>query len=399
MYTVFSIFNTALRSFSGASRDSFRDPNGTIADALRTVSRNVDLIESKRVVPLLPALYTGDNLYMTPPDVNTIIDISPAGGRSSSEMADFEKTDPLSLSRDFNFEKINFTEEYRNGVKLLRIQPGQINDLPKLLHDCNSMTDSGAVTASGDASNLDINQVFYINGVASLDFDIVPSSGNAFLTFELLQPVDITTTTRDGSFTLAVFIPEELTTKLTSLSLRVGSSASDYYTMTATSNTYGGAFTHGFNIIRFIKRDATQTGTVVESAIDYLRVGIAHTATTTIKGVKIDAIAAHKGLGYNISYYSNYHFVSETTGAFLLQPTNIGLLDKVILANESYDLVVNEAKKIMDMELHGESGGAVYKLAERELRGIWGDFGNPGLYEQYRLRYPSERRSVITSWT
>ena len=72
---------------------------------------------------------------------------------------------------------------------------------------------------------------------------------------------------------------------------------------------------------------------------------------------------------------------------------------KIVIDNDAYNLVVAEAQKIMDMELRGESGGAVYKIAERTLRGIWGDFSNPGAYEKYRLKHPSERRSIITDWT
>lgn len=399
MFTVNNLFSTALRVFSGVNRSSFSDPNGVIADAIRTVASNVDLIEAKRVVPLTPALYVGDNLYQIPDDVSTITDISPAGGRRYENEAGFTLTDPMTIARDYGNTGVDYAIEYRMGLKLLRVQPGIVSDTPVILHDCNSLTDGGAVTASGDAGNLGINTVFYLNGSGAIDFDITPSTGNAYVTFTLTDAVDITSLTRDGSFTAGIYVPEDLVGKVTSISIRVGSSASDYYQMTATKTSYGGNFVEGYNIVRFERRIATVTGTPVDTAIDYIRVGIAHTATTPVIGVKIDAVAGHKGLGYNLSYYSQYRFISETTGLAIEFPTNVGLLDKVVIDNDAYDLVVNEARKLMDMEIRGEAGGAMYKLAERELRGIWGDFSNPGLYERYRLKHPSERRSMVTEWT
>lgn len=399
MFTVNNLFSTALRVFSGVSKNSFSDPNGIIADAVRMVATNVDLIEAKKVVPLTPALYLGDNLYQIPEDVSTITDISPAGGRRYENEASFTLTDPMTIARDYSNTGIDYAIEYRMGLKLLRVQPGIIADTPVILHDCNSLTDSGTVTASGDAGNLDVNTVFYLNGTGAVDFDITPSAGNAYIEFALTDAVDISSLTRDGSFTAGVYVPSELVGKLTSVTIRVGSSSSDYYQMTATKTSYGGDFVEGYNIVRFVRRSATTTGTPVDTDIDYIRVDLAHTLTSTVLGVKLDVIAGHKGLGYNLSYYSQYRFISETTGLAIEFPTNIGLMDKVVIDNDAYDLVVNEAWKIMDLELRGEAGGAVYKLAERELRGIWGDFSNPGLYERYRLKHPSERRSSVTEWT
>lgn len=400
MYTVNNAFSTALRPFSGTSRNSFPSPNGIIADATRTASRTVDFIESKRLVPLEPALYIGDNLYFCPEDADTILDIIPGGGRSATEPANFVLTTAKSISMDYNHQKVQFTTEWRNGMKLLRIQPGYIQDTPIKLNDCESLTDNGTVTASGDASNLATNTVFYLNGSASLDFDITSSSGNATVTFASMEAVDISSITRDGAITLGVFIPEALVGKVASLQIRVGSSDSNYYQMTATTTAYGGSFVHGFNVVRFERRTATTVGTVDESAINYLRVQLAHDLAvgTTVVGVKLDAIYAHKGIGYNLSYYSDFHFQNADTGAFLKNPTSVGLADKIIVNNDSFELIVQEAIKIMDMALRGEKAGMQYKNAERELNGIWGDFSRPGMYEQYRLRYPSERRSVINQY-
>ena len=399
MFTVNSLFSSALRPFSGASRSSFKSPNGIIEDAVRIVGQELDLLETKRVVPLTPALYTGDNLYYCPEDADVITDIAPAGGRIVSEPGDFTVTDPLTISNDLANSGINYATEYRAGLKLLRVQPGVILDTVITLHDCNSLTDSGTVLATGDANSLALNTVFYINGIAAVDFNITPVTNESVVTFNLTTAVDITSITRDGAFTTGVYVPQELVGKLTNVKLRVGSSSSAHYEMTATTNAYGGAFIFGYNIVRFSRRTAVITSTVVDTAINYLRVALTHTVTAPVIGVKIDAIATSKGVGYNLSYYSKWRFISKTTGLLMESPTDYGLLDQVVIDNDAYNLVVAEAQKIMDMELRGESGGAVYKIAERTLRGIWGDFSNPGAYEKYRLKHPSERRSIITDWT
>ena len=402
MFTVNQVFQSALRPFSGTSSNSFVNPNGIVSDAVRQVAAEVDIIESKRTAPLLPALYTGDNLYLRPDDADTILDIYPPSGRNINEQADFSRTDPMSISTDISLENTNFLTEYRSGVALLRVQPGYFNDTPIVLNHCDSLTENGTIVASSDANNLALNTVFYLNGTASLDFNITAGNGNALITVTGMDAVDISTITRDGAFTVGIFVPAELVGKITNLTIQVGSSASDYYEMTATTNAYGGAFIHGFNIVRFKRRSATTTGTVTESSITYLRISIAHTLADTevATGVKLDTFMASKGVGYTISYYSKYHFMDAVTGALIEEPNSPSLADKVVVEKDTFGLIVAECKKIMDMELRGEKGGAVYKQAERDLNGVWGDFSKSGtgMYENYRIKFPSERRPVVTQY-
>jgi len=398
MYTVNNIFLSALTVFSGTARNSFASPNQTIADAVRAASTTIDFIESERTVPLTPALYLGDNFYELPEDVDTVLDIFPASGRSRSEQAMFNRASGLSIARDYTNSKTEFAVEWRDGKKFLRLQPGYVTDTPTILYSFESLTEDGSVTVTGDANNADLNNVFYLLGNNSLDFDITPSTGTATWKVSGMTAKDISTITRDGAFTLGIYVPEELVGQITSLKLRVGSSVTDYYEVTATTNAYGGAFTYGFNIVRFERRSATTTGTVDKNAITVLEGDVVHTLTTDVIGVKIDAVTAHKGLGYNIDYYSLYHFKSATTGAFIETPTNTGLQDIVVADRDAVEIIIQEARKLMDMELRGEKAGRVYQAADRELNGIWGDFSRPGLYEQYRLRYPSKRRSVVTQY-
>ena len=402
MYTVNQIFQSALRPFSGTSANSFADPNGIVADAVRKVSSEVDLIESKRTAPLLPALYTGDNMYLRPADADTILDIYPPSGRNQNELADFSRTDPMSISRDIHLENANFLTEYRSGVPLLRVQPSYFNDTPIILNHCDSLTANGTITASSDANNLALNTVFYLNGTASIDFNISAGNGNALITIVGMDEVDISTITRDGVFTLGIFVPASLVGKITNLKLKVGNDALTYYLMSSNTNSFGGQFTEGFNVVRFERRSASETGTVDDATISYMQVDIVHTLVDSevATGVKLDTFMASKGVGYIISYYSKYHFKDATTNLLIQEPSSPTLADHVIVEKDAFDLVVAECKKIMDMELRGEAGGAVYKQAERDLNGVWGDFSKSGtgMYENYRLKFPSERRPVITQY-
>lgn len=395
MYTVNDIFTSALQPFSGVSRNSFRSPNDVIYDAVRTVSNTVQIVEAKRVVPLLPALYSGDNLYAVPADFDTPIGFYPYDNR---QIESINRTNPASISRDTYNVGRDFAIEYRNGAKLLRIQPGSLSISPTMVNQCDSLTADGTVAVSGDAASLALNTVFFLNGTASIDFNIVPSGGSATVTFTDMISKDLSAITRDGVFSVGVFVPVELENKITSLTLVVGTDASNYYTMTASTTAYGGAFTQGFNIVRFERRSASETGTIDDTDITYLALTITHTATTTVTGVKIDAFSAHKGIGFSMEYYGNYFFIQKNSTTYLQKPTDNALLDTVIFGKEVFELVVREAQKIMDQQLRGEKAGTVYQQAERDLQGIWGDFSNPGLYEQYRLKFPSERRSVITQY-
>jgi len=394
MLTTSNLFDAALIPFSGVSRDSFDDPNNIIVEAVRQVNMNVDITESKKIIPLTQAVYTGDYLYALPTDVDTVISLTPIDGKFTS-WNEYLNRDARSMGLDTSSIDNSFRTEYRQGTRLMRITGNQTITTPITLHDCDSLDDNGTVTATADANNIGINEINFMDGVGSVDFNITPSTGIATVVFDGIDPQDITPITRDGSFSMMMDVPAELAGKITSVRIRLGNDSSNYIQQIVTMNAFNGAFTQGYNPVRFERRTATTIGTVDITDITYMEVSIVHTTSTNVIGVKIDHIIAEKGVAYALAYYSNLYYTNES-GVFVDRPTSVGLGDSVIFNSDTIALVVEEMKKLMDYELKGDNAGKIWSGAFRSLSGTQGNSREDGLYAQYRRRWLSERKPNIS---
>jgi len=403
MYTIANIFSAALQVFGGASQNSFRSPNGTISQAVMEVRNNVTLVESRRIMPLLPAIYGGEYLYPIGDDVDTVLAITPMVGRSDADMSNFTNTSSNNIQNDINKTKKLFDVEYRNGIRLLRLSNGLTADAPIVLFNGNSLTAEGTVAVSEDANTLSLNTISQMTGSGAVDFNITPSTNSAVFQATAMTSKDIASITQNGSFTLGIFVPMNLVGKITSISLAIGNDAfTNTLTMSANKNMYGGAFIHGWNIVQFQYRSGIIAGAFDNTAVTAFKGTIVHTSTEAITGVLIDGLNCHKGLGYNLEYYSRFHFMDKN-GVFMEKATSVGLDDKVITSQDGFNLIVHEARKLMDYELKGTSGGEIYNVSDTVLNGTSADKYNKtrqrgGAYDAYRQKYPSEVKPLITHY-
>ena len=400
MYTSQEIFNSALGIFSGTASSAFENKNQFIFDAVRAVSGEVTIVEGKRIVPLSPVLVDGDMLYVEPTDVERPIGLIPYGGKTVGNILnDFDYT-PSSVIEDTLYGT-QFEREYRLGIPLMRIKSTNLSKKPIALNTFSSLAADGVATVDGDASNLGINETWATNGVASLDFDVTQSGGTSGLIITGMTSKNISGLDRDSVIQLTIDIPSEwagvadVAGALTSVQVRVGTDSSNYYQMSTTTNSYGGAFEQGLNTLSFKKRNATEVGTVDEENITYIKVIFTHTASAT--GVKVDSLTISEGFGMSYSYYSNSYFIDTTSGALSIKPGST-LTDKSIFNKDTYDLVVWELRRIMDFALNGNSSGIVTKEARRALYGLQGVANEEGLYAKYRRKNPSDIQPRMTSY-
>lgn len=394
MSTTSNLFDAALIPFSGVQSSSFNNPNNIIVEAVRQVNMNVDITESKKMIPLTQAVYTGDYLYALPTDLETVISLTPVDGKFSS-WDEYLNRDARSMGLDSSSLNNSFRTEYRQGTRLMRITGNSTLSTPIVLHDCDSLSSNGTVTATADANNIGINQINFMDGAGSVDFNITPSTGIATVVFTGIATKNISSITRDGSFSMMMDVPTDLAGKITSIRIRVGNSSENYLEKIVTTNAFNGAFTQGYNPVRFERRTATTYGTVDETLIDYIEVSITHTASNAIIGVKIDHIIAEKGVAYALAYYSNLYY-TDATGVFINTPNSVGLGDSVIFNGDTFALIVEEMKKLMDFELKGDNAGSVWQSAFRTLSGTQGNAREDGLYAQYKRRWLSERKPNIS---
>ncbi len=381
MYTISQIFGSAMQPFSSAKAKAIKSQVEVVKNAMFAMGSEVTLVESRGVVPLVPALFYGDNIYSIPQDtIGQLIDLKPMKGRSSETR--FPETQASRvLSGDTENSRQYISMEYRDGYQYLNVQQNLQSQAVLALSNCDDDTD---VTASGDASNLEVNTM-YARATSALDFDLGFSGGSGTITFEI-DSTDISSITRDGTIQLQIDVPEGLAGKLTNISVALANEVgfTNTATMTATTNAFGAPFQYGYQPVQFSYRGKTEAGTFDETAITHFRVVLTHSLTEAVTGVRLDSINALKGIGYELHFYNQKHFMNAG-GVMILEPTTVA--DKVIAGREAYEILVQESRKLIDFELRGDDAGQQYTLAERQLNGI---YPNAGLYEKYRLRYPAE---------
>jgi hypothetical protein len=407
MKTVSSIFSSAMVPFSTARNKSIKSQTAIVNGAMTSASAKLTILGSRSVIPLVPALFYGENLYSIPQDeVGKIIDVTPMkrvqqgslAGQSvisgtDNPGANFPGTyypGANSLVKPYTDVSQNVQIEYRNGVQYLNIRQGISNAGTITLSNCDDATD---ITASLDASNLELNSI-YARENSSIDFDLGFANLDGKIVWGI-DSLDISGITRDGTIQASVFIPEDLAGKLTNLTMAFANEVgfTNTATMVATSNAFGGTFSYGWQPVRFNYRGNTEAGTFVETAITHFSIDLIHTLTTAVTGVKIDSVKAYKGLGYELHFYNQKHF-QDTSGTFLTQSTKTD--DKVIIENSQLEeIVIQECRKLIDFELRGDDGGSQYSLAERALNGI---YPNAGLYEMYKIDNPSNRLPIISNY-
>lgn len=381
MYTISQVFNTAMQPFSSAKTNSIKSQVEVVKNALFAMGSEITLVESRGVVPLVPALFYGDDIYSIPQDtIGQMIDLKPMSGRSS-ETRFPEVQSSRVLSGDTNNLRQYLSLEYRDGYQYLNVQQNLQSIAPITLSNCDDIT---GVTASLDASDLEVNTL-YARNTSALDFNLGIVNQIGKITFAI-DALDISTITRDGSLQLQVDIPEALVGKLTNIKITLANEVGFTNTaeMTATTNAFGAPFQYGYQPVLFSYRGKTITGSFDETAITYFCIEFTHTLATSVTGVRVDTIQALKGIGYELHFYNQKHFMNSA-GVLILEPTTVA--DKVIVNREAYEILVQECRKLIDFELRGEDAGQQYNLAERQLMGV---YPNAGLYEKYRLKFPAE---------
>jgi len=384
--------------FSTAKSRSIQSQQAIVNGAMSAVLSELTLVESRSVIPLVPALFYGDNLYSIPQDeVGDIIGIRAMKGvRGGSIIAGTDNPGENYPGTYYPGQEAFLSDnnqdifvEYREGVQYLNISQDLSSSGETILSNCDDITN---ITASLDASNLALNTI-YAKENSAVDFDLGISNLDGKIVFEI-DALDISGITRDGTIQASVFIPEDLVSNLTVLTLVLADEVgfTNTATMTATANAFGGGFSYGWQPVRFDYRGKTEVGTFDETLITHFSIDLIHTLTAAVTGVKIDSVKAYKGLGYELHYYNQKHF-KDTNGIFLTEAVRT---DDIVVVNEKVaEILVQECRKLIDFELRGEDGGSQYNLAERALNGI---YPHAGLYEKYRISYPSEKLPEVSSY-
>lgn len=347
--------------------------------AVKDVVAEIDLRSTKRSAAISPQIYQEVFNYGAPADIKEegIIDVQPQINRSSDSELELVSVEEFDRTKDSVNNLVAISDA--DFIKILKLSmPVNSNEL--VVNECDSLTGDGTFAASGSASNITLDQNNYVNGSASINFDVAANFTSAIISVTGMDAADLTDYEGHELF-VWLYVPA--IDGLTSVKLRWGNDASNYYEATATTNNEGLSWYVGWNLVRF-SWPASATGTVDLTAVDYLRLElIGDGSCSASTDWRLDFVVARVGVIYNVLYYSKYGW-QTSAGVYIIDSTAAG--DKLNADAEEFDLFVLKGKQILfeDQFLYADADYFKTRYEEKRLK--------------YLEKYPSERKTMISNY-
>lgn len=310
----------------GTSLNQITNLFGLFNRSARVVLADCDPNETMRFSDPL-ALHTGVYNYPCPDDLkgNRIFDIRPQVDRNPSQgvaqlySKNFDQTKTLTL----NGVTVNAKwDKYSRSLNISN------NDQPVIMmNSCDTVTVNGTWTATGGATDLETDNLNFVEGSGSIRFDL-PSNGG--VENSTMAASDLSNLDPEGSIYFWIWVPD---TVIDSVSVTVGSSSTDAWQWTVTTAQDGAAFQVGWNLCGVLISDASLVGSVDSSSITYMRFEFSQAPANP---VRLDSVMASLGVEFVIGYYSKCLFRDAVTGDF--QETVTADTNLLNLDTDSYNL-------------------------------------------------------------
>jgi len=347
-YSIQDLKNDLEGVLHGTTVNQIQNIDGVINRAARQLLLDLDPQETKRTVEFVAPIFNTVYDYPIAADVkgNKLIDIFPQTNRipQSVWMQSYNQAFDVGKNNVFSMTNM-FTLNFNSGLKTLRLNSPWL-EAPTIINQIDDITTNGTWAAGGTSSNLTENNTNYVQGAGSLQFDTTVGTG--YIENSTMTALDLTDYLNQSSLFVWVYVPTGA--NLTSVELRWGSSAADYYALTVTTSQQGTAFQNGWNLCQFTWASSSTTGTPDVTAIDYARVSLV-IATATATACKVNGLNNILGTILSYSYYSKYLFRNVNTGAF--QEKVLDDSDLINLDTESYNLLFNQVAFLASQQQQG----------------------------------------------
>jgi hypothetical protein len=349
--TTFSILEASSEleaMLHGTSLAQVVNINGIWNRAARQLLLDIDPSETKRTAPT--TLYFQVYDYQAPADLkgNKVIDIAPQNNRRPGDY--FTQT----YNRSFDMTKTSsmfdsFTVFEDTGNKYLRIDSNN-NSNNQLINSASAINDNGTWSAGGTATNLAVNSIYSDQSQSVLSFNA--TAGAATITNSTISPMDMSAYQLQTGIFFDFFVQD--VTKLTSVSIKFGSSASDYWSSGALTTSFlGAAFINGFNQAFIPWADMTVVGSPDATSVTYCQITFNFSGISN--GNWFAQIWSRLGKITNIEYYSDYLFRDKITGIW--QPKVTDNSNLINLSLDSYNLFLYQAALLSAQQALGQDAG------------------------------------------
>lgn len=341
VYNITDVIGDMEAALHGTTINQITNPYGLFDRAARDVLSDCDPNETMRFTEPFP-LYTGVFDYTCPTDLkgNRIFDIRPQVNR--------KPWDATAQTFSQNFDRIKtrilqgalVNVNWNQYVKSLNIA---VNKQPVLVLNSNdSFNGNGTWVAGTNVSDIATDNLNFATGSGSVSFAM---AGSGYLYNSTMTPINMIDQQTVGSLFMWFWMQSP---SITSVSLRWGSDASNYWSGTATAAVDNTAFQIGWNLVEF-PWPSSATGAPNVTEVNFLRADFV--LTGPMNPVRIDAITSTTGTLFEVGYYSKFLFRDSVTGAFQETVTdNSNLLN---LDTDSYQIFFNKCMILASQQKQG----------------------------------------------
>lgn len=356
-------------------------PQNTMNAAVRTLFRDTDLRSAKRRATLAPNLFNGIYNYQCPSDLKgqSIIDIPGQAKRSDGEwmLVPSEEFDRLGGKK----AGLIAIDDY-NASRVLKLSSAVDSKSIVIAPLDSTVSGGGTWSAFGDGTNLAADTDDYVEENGSLKWDISAAGGTtAGIVNSSLNSFDITDYL-GGTSAFFVWFKINSTTDLTNMIMRFGNDSSNYYSKTVTAQADGTAFTTGWNLLKFDISSLTETGSVTDTAIDYVALYMTKAAGKISEtDYKFDHLVLKRGVVHYVKYYTKYGWQSS---AAAYKENSTASTDLLVADTDEFELIVESAI----IEAMKEIG-----YPEVEIKSRKQDLKDA--VEAYLIKHPSEAKIMM----
>lgn len=319
-------------------------------------------------------LFNGVYEYEVPSDCLALIPfVRPYG--LESPMFEHEDQQAFAYFKNGNKDAIKFDKE--NQVLIVNYTDGQTETISSLDEADDGVTQW---VISGDGADLKSDGQIYVQGNGSLRFTVTANTGVTNLTTSTLPSTDISDYLDNGYF--FVHIQNPSTTAISSLTLKVGNDASNYYNISATGLYRGGTIGYNWGQVGFDMSVKATVGNPDPTDITYIEISIANGALSGT--FRLDNLILALPTYFQLPYYSIYN-VKTAAGAYIERPTSTS--DYILCPeglSEAYEYKVLEYCAVEKIE---DSGLANYFRNELRLK-----------ENKLKQQYPRLDRLNQTNW-
>lgn len=355
------------------------DINTAINDCVKSVIGDIDLLSMKRKTIIPTNLFDGVDDYSCPSDLMNVkvIDIPLQVNRNKAFEVILVPPEEYDRYKDSTQDVLVTVDQY-DFFKKLRVST-QFDDKTITLSSLDSISN---ITAFGDAESITLDGYQFVKGSGSVKFNISSAGGTTAGITESIPVVDLTNYISAGSIFSWVWITS--ISNITNYKLRLKSSVSNYYEITATQTNEGTAFKVGWNLLRFDLSARTTTGTPDMTNISSYDLFMTKSAGKINEvDYRFDQVQLKLGRIAYVQYYSNMAW-QNASGTYLENSTSD--TDYINCDADEYKIFVEKGVSEIGQMVreYADADNAEKKYQE--------------ISKKYQLDFPSEAKLMIGSY-